>query len=217
VEWLLKILRTVVQRRPEFSFHIESYPDNSPIIWISGEPEYFSDDCIFDGIGKAEEKDLLEFFVSEDPSKAHVDWACSCELSKLFVKEGHLIAPLAEAAVNRAIDNWFGTQQLWLSYLGRMREGETLAIKMLEVVEENFRDGLFLGCFHLNTKPIFEKLENCFLQWTQEEGWGTATGEIRALRYFIDRWQSAGYRPSSRLKEFVMNHYRDVGAPAPGN
>jgi hypothetical protein len=104
---------------------------------------------------------------------------------------------------------------IWLA-LARMPDGENLAIKMLDIVTDDFRDGLFLACYRIRTPRIFNKLERCFLEWIAADvTWGQGTGEIYCLKKFIDLWQELKVPFNQRLKDFVIEDAKRWGYPVP--
>jgi hypothetical protein len=148
----------------------------------------------------------------------HAGWELACELSKLLSKDGDLVAMQAEAAARHAMEdsNWYSMRQLYFSYLARMPDGENLAIKMLDIVTDDFRDGLFLACYRIRTPRIFNKLERCFLEWIAADvTWGQGTGEIYCLKKFIDLWQELKVPFNQRLKDFVIEDAKRWGYPVP--
>lgn len=218
----LEIMRRIARERPELDYeeqmHTLAWPPEKvgkPFTNVSllNEPDYFSDDCIFDECSDDEKRFVLEFFLSGEPVEIQPAWGVSLELSKLLAKNGNLIPEAAKAAVDRAIENHYC--QLFFSYSALMGGGDDLAIRMLDVVSDDLRDGLFLGCYRLKSEKVWRKLEQCLLEWSSTPGWGSGTGEIYALRKFIERWEQVGFPFDSRLKDYVLEYYRNIGKVPP--
>ena len=74
-------------------------------------------------------------------------------------------------------------------------------MKCLDLCEEDFRDGLFLACYRLNTPDIYSSLVRHFSEWIEKDpDWGKGTGEQLALERFLQKWdQTPGYTKHTHL------------------
>ncbi|MEG2076612.1 MAG: hypothetical protein RRY34_08920 [Victivallaceae bacterium] len=150
-------------------------------------PDFYSDVSVFDSCTSDEIKILLENFCSD--YYVTQSWSVSCELSKLLAKHGKLVAAKVENILALDEANYFYHYPLHLAYLGSDPKWENYCIKCLDICQEDFRDGIFLACFYLNTYPIYCKLVECFEKWIEQDVyWGSGTGEAYALCKFIEKW-----------------------------
>ena len=85
----------------------------------------------------------------------------------------------------------------------------------MNLCEEDFRDGLFLASYRLNTFDIYTSLVKHFAEWIKKDpDWGNGTGECLALERFIKKWNlNPIYRLHFELQKFieqVNNHVQST-------
>lgn len=80
-----------------------------------------------------------------------------------------------------------------------------MCAKLRTLPEEDFRDGLFLACYRLNTFNIYKNLVKYFSEWIgKDSDWGYGTGERWALEKFIKKWNSnPKYNLHLKLQQFT--------------
>lgn len=174
-----------------------------PVVYFYDELDYFSDQCIFDGCTQEEIILLLQSFCTESYIKNY-SWQVCCELSKLLAKYGKLIAKEVEDFIFHDKASNFTNASLHLSYFATDEKWEEWCLKCLDLCNEDFRDGIFLACYRLDTLNIYLSLVKHFTEWMKRDSdWGNGTGELQALGKFLDRWnQNPAYRLHSALQTF---------------
>ena len=150
------------------------------------------DDCIYDPADDATGRQLLNDWLDGAPN---VCWNTHCELSKLLARRGHLVRERVEPIIREltalapgegGFSPW-REHQLSLSFLAKMADGEALAVHLLGGVPEDFRDGLLLACYTLNTRPIYEAVKASVRRWAAEL-WCGGTGEKWLIHRMVERW-----------------------------
>jgi hypothetical protein len=160
---------------------------------FTGGPDYFADESIYDPVDDATATWLLQDFLT---SKAEVGWNVLKELSKFLWKRGHLVHDQASTTVHdlAKLDRDEGgftpwiEHQLCLSYLCRMEDGQVLAIRLLDTVPEDFRDGLLLACYRMDTPAIYEAVKAHVRQWIADIWLGESTGEKWLVHRMVQKW-----------------------------
>lgn len=145
----------------------------------------FTSECIFDDCSDSQAKLLLDAFLANGLS---VGWAVSEQLSKLLSKRGRLVSQTMDQLLESTDWSCCYAEQLLLSYLAVRDDGATCATRLLDIVREDFRDGLFLACFRLKSEHLDRKLMEKFTEWGAADWCPTATGELYALEQFIAKW-----------------------------
>jgi hypothetical protein len=121
-----------------------------------GGPDYYDEACIYDSVDDATACWLQNDWL--DQRANDVGWEVHLELSKLLAKRGELVRAKVESIVHELAklseegsDFSWARYGLCLSFLERMKDGELLAIQLLDQAPAGFRDGLFRACYKLNT------------------------------------------------------------------
>lgn len=172
-------------------------------IQLDARYDLFTSECIFDACNDAQAKQFLESFVAKELS---VGWDVCLQLSKLLSTRGHLVSKTLDPLLMAQDWNLYGSHQLLLSYLAVRGDGPTLAIRYLDQVPEDCRDGLFLACHRLQSESLDRKLLEKFVAWGAE-GWSPGgTGELYALEQFIAKW--LGLYPCRDLEAVIRLYFR---------
>ena len=158
---------------------------------------------------KATEKEtkiLLDDFVC---NRTRIGFGLSCQLARLLSEKGWLVAKKMDRILEKTDWRRYGIPQLLLSYLAVKPDGAELAKKLLDVVPEDWRDGLFLACWKIKDKRLHAKLLRKFEEWfTKDEAWGGGTGEDGWLRRFISKWLTEGTFTYARLEKCIRWHFK---------
>ena len=154
-------------------------------ISLDARYDLFTSECIFDDCDDARAECFLKAFLQ---SELDVSWSVSEQLSKLLSIRGGLVSHVMDPILTTR--NWdsIGNHLLFLSYLAVKKDGATLAMRLLDQVPNDGRDGLFLACFKLTSEELDRKLIRKFEEW-DTQNWDPAnTGELGALKKFIGKW-----------------------------
>ena len=154
-------------------------------ISLDARYDLFASECIFDDCNEELAKLLLESFLTNGLS---VSWSVSEQLSKLLSKRGLLVSETMDPLLTTLDWSSWSTHQLFLSYLAVREDGAALAIRFLDLVPEDARDGLFLACHLLQSEELDRKLIGKFVEWGAGQWSPGSTGELYALEQFIAKW-----------------------------
>ena len=149
------------------------------------DPDIFDERCIFSKCSDAELVLLFNAVIDNLP----LNWDILCEICKMLLTKGPLVKERVEKIIfDSEFD--FSNRQLLYAYLGSSMQYENKIIELLDVIPEDFRDGLFMACYRLNTLAICCKLMNKFTEWIKNDhDFGNGTGEEAYLDAFIALWQ----------------------------
>ncbi|MFA6286349.1 MAG: hypothetical protein WC661_03125 [Opitutaceae bacterium] len=167
---------------------IELYTDGDgwcADISLDARYDLFASECIFDDCNDAQAKTFLAAFLAHDLS---VGWSIAQQLSKLLSTRGHLVSETINLLLTTLDWRSYATQQLFLSCLASHDDGASLAIRLLDEVPEDSRDGLFLSCHRLRSEPLDRRLMKKFVEWDTGPWSPGSTGELGALEQFIAKW-----------------------------
>ncbi len=187
----------------ECLFVLNAPADDDPGVEIDGGPGLFEEACVFDHTSDETAAEILKSFLSVP---LNVGWELRCELAKLLVKRGHLVTDLVEPIIQG--DAWVNHPAgfLALASLATAPDGESRVLELLDTVPEDSRDGLFLACWWLDSRPVDRKLILKFTEWGNDPHWTPcATGEIGALWAFTKRW--LGKYPYTDLEGVVRAYF----------
>ena len=149
-------------------------------------PHLLDEKCIFADCTNAELVQLFNAVIDRKP----LDFDMIGEICKMLPKKGYFVSEKLEKIISEsefANNNY----QLLFAYLGSNKKYETKIIELLDTIQIDFRDGLLLACFRLNTPTIFRKLLEKFTQWiTADPDYGNGTGEGQFLEKFIVLWKN---------------------------
>lgn len=175
-------------------------------IHLDARYDLFTSECIFDDCSDTQAKLFLESFLANDLS---VGWTVSLQLSKLLAKRGRLVSQTMDALLTTLDWSSYGAHQLFLSYLVVRADGAALAGELLDRVQEDARDGLFLACHRLQSEELDRKLMVRFVEWGAAHWDLGSTGEVYALEQFIAKW--LGLYPYRDLEGVIRIYFRHRG------
>ena len=158
---------------------------------------------------KATEKEakiLLDDFVCK---RTRIGFGLSCQLARLLSEKGQLVAKKMDCILEKTDWESYASPQLLLSYLAVKPDGAKWAYRLLDVVLDDARDGLFLACWKISDKRLQAKLLRKFEEWfTEDEAWGSGTGEDGWLGRFISKWLTEGTFAYERLEKCIRWYFK---------
>jgi hypothetical protein len=208
---LTRLTETLLRARTDIETICAADP--SPRKWSSrtyldfhGGPDCFADDCIYDPVDDATGRWLLEDFVDGNST---VGASVYEELSKLLSKRGQLVRDRMDPIVGGILDGTVAYEPhfLKLSYAATMPDGESVVLKLLDIVGSDSRDALFVACYKLNTRAIYEKLTSKVREWDSDPNdvWFAGTGEPWMIRRLCEKWDlmfpAAGHTDVRQIAE----------------
>ena len=103
---------------------------------------------------------------------------------------------------------------LVLAGLPHIDNGETETIRILDLVLEDARDGIFFACWASRSQAVQDKLLSKFEEWMKDPAWGVGTGESAWFGRFIAKWLRESTFAFDRLRksiEWFFAHVVDRG------
>jgi len=203
-----KLIRKVVERSTncECSLSHDEYADGrNPLNCELYDGMPLGKDWMFKAATDDESRQILLHFMS---NKHDIGFELACQIARLFAEKGFVVKD--ELSVFVANTDWssYGSPHLALAGLPHVKRGDSVTIRLLDVVPEDNRDGIFFACWKSKSRSVQEKLLSKFEGWVQDSGWGGGDGESAWLKYFLGKWISEETFTYERLKSLVVWHFR---------
>lgn len=203
-----KLIRKVVERSTGGSCSLvhDEYADGSrPLNCELYDGMPLGNDWIFKSTTDDESRQILLPFIS---NKLDIGFELACQIARLFAEKGFVVKD--ELSVFVANTDWssYGSPHLALAGLPHIRRGDSVTIRLLDVVPEDSRDGIFFACWKSKSRAVQEKLLGKFENWTTAPDWGSGSGEHAWLKHFLGKWISEETFPYERLKNLVVWHFQ---------
>ena len=145
---------------------------------------------LFSDVSDEEAKLLLGAFVD---GKTLCTYDIMRHLSRLLATKGMLVSRQMDKILERTDWESYAAPQLLLSYLAVKPDGDKWIIRLLDIVPEDCRDGLFLACWYLDDFGVNKRLLAKLAAWSVDPNWsGAATGEQVWLKRFSNKLRNDG-------------------------
>ena len=159
---------------------------------------------IFGDIDDEDAKFLLESFI-DFRSLYHFDLAL--QLACLLAERGTLVRARMGRIIAKTDWSSYRSNGLLLSYLGSVKGADAQIRRLLDIVPEDGRDGLFVACWKSQSVRVQKKLLEKFESWIDADSdFGSGTGEAAWLGAFLAKWMREGEFPYDRLESLVRWH-----------
>ena len=145
---------------------------------------------LFSDVSDEEANLLLGAFVD---GKTFCTYDIMRHLSRLLATKGLLVSRKVDKILERTDWESYAAPQLLLSYLAVKPDGDKWIIRLLDIVPEDCRDGLFLACWYLDDFGVNKRLLAKLAAWSVDPNWsGAATGEQVWLKRFSNKFRNDG-------------------------
>ena len=156
---------------------------------------------IFGDLDDEDAKFLLESFI-DFRSLYHFDLAL--QLARLLAERGTLVRARMGRIIAKTDWSSYGSNGLLLSFLGPVEGADAQIRRLLDIVPEDGRDGLFVACWKSQSARVQKKLLEKFERWIEDDpDFGSGTGEAAWLGAFLAKWMREGEFPYDRLESLV--------------
>ncbi len=162
--------------------------DEHPVIMLDNiNRDLRNDPCIFDGSADEDALKILSFYITH-PTR--FEFELSFQLSRLLAKKGHLVYSKMKKLIDGMDWSRFDAPTLLLSFIVNMPDFQHRLRELLFVVQEDFRDGLFISCMDTSDESALKVLLQAFIRWISLKTWdGQGTGEYYWLRFYAIKWE----------------------------
>ena len=204
-----KLIRKVVERSTngECSLSHDEYADGcNPLNCELYDGMPLGKDWMFKSATDDESRQILLPFIS---NKLDIGFELACQIARLLSEKGFVVKEELADFVTRVDWSLYGSPELALAGLPHIKRGDAVTIRLLDVVPEDSRDGIFFACWKSKSRAVQEKLLGKFESWTTAPDWGSGSGEHAWLKYFLGKWISEETFPYERLKNLVVWHFRN--------
>ena len=177
------------------------------------EPDCLGLGWAFRGTADDEAAALLRLFLDDAlrPRTAGgtiIRFELGLHFARLLAEKGALVAGELAAALDLPDRDWgrfdiLARRQLLLAGLAALPESGRRIVELLDIVPEDFRDGLFLACWFDGEAAVQRKLFAKFGEWTADPKWGGGSGEEGWLYIFLTKWTSKNTFPFRRLEPLI--------------
>lgn len=139
---------------------------------------------LFSDVSDEEAKLLLSTFVD---GKTFCTYDIMRHLSRLLATKGLLFSRKMDKILERTDWESYAAPQLLLSYLAVKPDGDKWILRLLDVVPNDARDGLFTACWYRNDRSVNQKLRKKFKEWSKDPSWGGGDGEGAWFARFVSK------------------------------
>lgn len=140
----------------------------------------------------------------------HVGYGLSCEFARLLAEKGSLVRDQLTSIIDKVDWGSYGTPQFCLAGLHFISCGKQRTIDLLEIVPENWRDGLFTAIWMADDIEIYNRLLIKFEEWQQSSTWGLSSGEGSWLGKFLAKWLSDGIYDVCRMEKLLCWYFANI-------
>ena len=206
---LFDVLKCVIGRKDkEYTDELQwgEYNDGTKVLDFDpcGDMPIADSNWVLKGATDGEARFILRDFVE---NKTYCGWSLNCQMARLLSERGLLIARKMDKIIENT--DWSrGRHTLLLSYLAVKPDGAEWAKRLLDIVPNDARDGLFLACWKIKDRKLQGKLLRKFKEWlTADATWGCGDGEGAWLKIFLGKWISEDTFDYEKLKDLVVWHF----------
>ena len=183
--------------------------DGRTTIWLDALTGWgeFDAPFIFDECSDDDAKLLLESFID---FRSLYQYDLAVQLSRLLARRGALVRGRMGRVIVKTDWSSYVSNGLLLSYLASRKGSDPLICRLLDIVGEDNRDGLFLACWHSSGKKVQKCLKRKFESWIESDAsWGGGTGEAWWLGAFLSKWtkeQTFSYEELQALTQWYLEY-----------
>ncbi len=183
--------------------------DGRTTIWLDALTGWgeFDAPFIFDECSDDDAKLLLESFID---FRSLYQYDLAVQLSRLLARRGALVRGRMGRVIVKTDWSSYVSNGLLLSYLASRKGSDPLICRLLDIVGEDNRDGLFLACWHSSGKKVQKCLKRKFESWIESDAsWGGGTGEAWWLGAFLSKWtkeQTFSYEELQALTQWCLEY-----------
>ena len=183
------IIMNALRCRDDISFLEVTASSNGSSYFYEGGPRMLSADVLFDNCSDCDKRLLISFFLSDEFLLRDFSWNINVEFAKLSAKYGKLAQSQITQFIKNAMQAWH-SHFLQFACLGADSKNESSLITLIDDSTEDFRDGLFIACWFLNSRRVDEFLASKFKEWIDNGELECATGEFQAMKSFCCKWDA---------------------------
>ena len=139
--------------------------------------------------------------------KKYPEYEVQRHLMRLMALKGRLVESPMEQIIETTDWKLYSSPSELLSYLAVKQDGCAWIMRLLDIVPNDARDGLFTACWYCKDLGVQRKLLNKFKEWSLESSWGLGDGEGCWLAQFLSKWIKRSVFPFKSLKELIVWHF----------
>ena len=148
---------------------------------------------------------LLTSFVS---GALDVGPGLGCELTRLLAEKGSVVKEQLQKVIEGTDWSRYGTPCRVLAGLHFLPDGKQKTMELLNIIPEDWRDGLLASIWKSNDIEMNLALLRKFEEWIQFPDWRTSSGEDGWVDKFIAKWVANEVFPYARLENLITWHFK---------
>lgn len=162
-------------------------------------------DWLFSCATEEEACALLTSFVS---GTLDVGPGLGCELTRLLAEKGSLVKEQLKKVIEGTDWSRYGTPCRVLAGLHFLPDGKQKTMELLNIIPEDWRDGLLASIWKSNDIEMNLALLRKFEEWIRFPDWGASSGEGRWMDKFIAKWIANEVFSYERLGKLITWHFK---------
>ena len=131
-----------------------------------------------------------------------------CHLSRLMAIKGELVGSRMDDIISTTDWSSYASPTFLLSYLATKADGVDWILRLLDVVPNDARDGLFTACWYRKDYCVQSRLYEKFEGWVKDSTWGGGDREGAWLARFLGKWISEKTFSCENLKNLIEWHFQ---------
>ena len=207
-ENLFRVIEGIAERNGAIRYYPLEKFENGGVTWLTCSSWLFpetSSEWLFSDISEKEALTLLQAFVSADT-------CCTMEVlrhfARLMATMGGLVARQMDELLEKTDWGSYASQHQLLAYLAVKPNGCNWIVRLLDIVPNDARDGLFVACWYCNDHLVQNKLLKKFEDWSKDPTWGSGDREGAWLEQFLGKWIAEGMFSCGQLEQLVVWHFK---------
>lgn len=167
-------------------------------------------DWLFQSATEDEAEVLLQPFIA---GGLEIGPGLSCEMSRLLAEKGYVVKKQLRRIFESTDWSLYATPSHILSGLHYLPNWTVHVERLLQIVPEDWRDGLFLSIWVKGGRDAETLLLERFEDWILIPDWGSASGERGWLGKFIAKWLFEKTFDCQRLGRILTWYFIQVVLP----
>lgn len=208
---IFDLIKKIVERNDAvetYSLEVVSQPEGGASYLTCDRPLWLFPECssewMFSDVSDKEATTLLTATIDRSDL---FGFEIHCHLSRLMAIKGELVSSRMDDIISTTDWSSWASPTFLLSYLATKCDGADWILRLLDVVPNDARDGLFTACWYSKDSRVQSRLCEKFKEWVLDPTWGGGDREGAWLARFLGKWISEKTFACDTLKNLIVWHF----------